>query len=88
MSLKGICRYRYRRCPGKLYCFNSSRARGRLNEDDGKVRVQDGVYLFRVQSVRVGLDRLCSGQDLNFKGVQRACTIIRFGQGENYTRIL
>ena len=42
---------------------------------------QDGVCLLRVQSVRAGLDRLCSGRDLNFKGAQRACTIIQFGRG-------
>ena len=55
------------------------RAPGRLNEAGGKVRVQDGVCLFRVQSLRAGLDRLCSWRDLNFKGVQRACTVIQFG---------
>ena len=46
------------------------------------MRVQDGVCLLRVQSVRAGLDRLCSGRNLNFKGAQRACTIIQFGRGE------
>ena len=45
------------------------------------MRVQDGVCLLRVQSVRAGLDRLCSGRNLNFKGAQRACTIIQFGRG-------
>ena len=40
------------------------------------MRVQDGVCLLQVQSVRAGLDRLCSGQDLNFKVVLRACTVI------------
>ena len=57
--------------------------RGRLNEAGGKVRVQDGVCLLRFQSVRAGLDRLCSGRNLNFKEAQRACTIIQFGRGEN-----
>ena len=66
----------------------SPRAGGRLNEVGGKVRVQDGVWLLRVQSVRAGLDRLCSGRNLNFKGVQRACTLIQFGRGEKYPRIL
>ena len=46
------------------------------------MRVQDGVCLLLVQSVRAGLDRLWSGRNLNFKGVQRACTIIQFGRGE------
>ena len=46
------------------------------------MRVQDGVCLLRIQSVRAGLDRLCSGRDLNFKGVQRACTVIQFGRGK------
>ena len=66
----------------------SSRARGRLNEAGGKVRVQDGACLFRqgrVLSVRARLDRLCSGWDLDSKGVQRACTVIQFGRGKkNY----
>ena len=50
------------------------------------MRVQYGVLLLRegqVQSVRARLDRLCSGRDLNFKGVQRACTIIQFEREEN-----
>ena len=46
------------------------------------MRVQNGVCLLRVQSVRAGLDRLCSGRNLNFKWAQRACTIIQFGRGE------
>ena len=46
------------------------------------MRVQNGVCLLRVQSVREGLDRLCSGRNLNVKGAQRACTIIQFGRGE------
>ena len=48
------------------------------------MRVQDGVCLLRegrVQSVRTRLDRWCSRRDLNFKGVQRACTVIQFGRG-------
>ena len=60
----------------------SPRARGRLNEAGDKVIIQDGVCLHRVQSVRAGLDLLCSGRDLNFKGVQRACTVIQFGRGK------
>ena len=46
------------------------------------MRVQDGVCLLRVQSVRAGLDRLCSRRNLNFKGAQRACTIVQFGRVE------
>ena len=46
------------------------------------MRVQNCVCLLRVQSVRAGLDRLCSGRNLNFKWAQRACTIIQFGRGE------
>ena len=46
------------------------------------MRVPDGVCLLGVQSVRAGLDQLCYGQDLNFKGVQRACTAIQFGRGK------
>ena len=61
----------------------SPRARKRLNEAGGKVRVQDGVCLLRVQSVRAGLDRLCSGRDLDFKEVQRAFTVIQVGRGKN-----
>ena len=64
----------------------SPRARRRLNEAGGNVRVQDGVCLLRegrVQSVRARLDRWCSGRDLTFKGVQRACTVIQFGLGTN-----
>ena len=48
------------------------------------MRVQHGVCLLRegrVQSVRARLDRWCSGRGLNFKGVQRACTVIQFGRG-------
>ena len=51
----------------------SPRARRRLNEAGDKVRVQHGVCLLRVHFVRAGLDRLCSGRDLNFKGVLKAC---------------
>ena len=54
------------------------------------MRVQDGVSLLRegrVQSVRARLDRWCSGRDLNFKGVQRACTVIQFGRGNIYIYI-
>ena len=46
------------------------------------MRVQHGVCLLRVQSVRAELDRLCSRRNLNFEGPQRACTIIQFGRGE------
>ena len=46
------------------------------------MRVQDGVCLLRVQPIRAGLDRLSSGRNLNFKGVQRACTTIQFGRRE------
>ena len=48
----------------------SPRARGRPNEAGGKVRVEGGVCFLRVQSVRAGLDRLCSGRELDFKGVR------------------
>ena len=69
----------------------SPRARTRLNEAGGNVRVQDGVCLLRegrVQSVRTRLDRWCSRRDLNFKGLQRACTDIQFGRGINiYIRV-
>ena len=51
------------------------------------MRVQDGVCLFRVQSLRAGLDRLCSWRDLNFKGVQRACTVIQFGLEKKQFRV-
>ena len=54
-----------------------------LDEAGGKVRVQDGVYLFRkgrVQSIWARLDQLCSGRDLDFKGAQRTCTVIQFGR--------
>ena len=57
--------------------------RGRRNEAGGKVRAQDGLCLLQVQSVRAGLDRLCSGRNLNFKREQRECTIIQFGRGKN-----
>ena len=63
----------------------SPRARGTLNETGDKVRVQDGVCLLRegrVQPVRARLNRLCSGRDLDFKGMQRACTAIQFGRGK------
>ena len=69
----------------------SPRARGRLNDAGDKVRVQDGVCLLRegrVQSVRARLDRLCSGRDLDFKGVQRACTVNQFERGKKKTRLL
>ena len=66
----------------EAYEATSPQALRRLNEAGGKVRVQDGVCLLRVQSVRAGLDRLCSGQDLDFKWVQRACTVIQFGRGQ------
>ena len=59
-------------------------ARGRMDEAGGKVRVQDGVCLLRegqLQSLRARLDRLYSGRELDFKGVQRACTAIQFGRG-------
>ena len=46
------------------------------------MRVQDGVCFLRIQSVRAGLDRLCSGRNLSFNGAQRACTITQFGRGE------
>ena len=49
------------------------------------MRVQDGICLLRkgrIQSVWVRLDRLCSGRDPIFKGVQRACTVIQFGRGK------
>ena len=49
------------------------------------MKVQDGVCLLRegwVQSVRARLDRLFSGRDLDFKGMQRACTTIQFERGE------
>ena len=56
------------------------------------MRVQDGVCLLqegRVQFVRARLDRWCSGRDLYFKGVQRACTVIQLGQEKNiYIRVL
>ena len=54
------------------------------------MRVQDGVCLLqegRVQFVRARLDRLCSRQDLDFKGVQRACTVIQFERINNEIRI-
>ena len=69
----------------------SPRARTRLNEAGGNVRVQDGVCLLRegrVQSVRTRLDRWCSRRDLNFNWLQRACTDIQFGRGINiYIRV-
>ena len=56
----------------------SPRARGRLNEAGGKVRVQDGVCLLRVQSVRAGLIGCVPGGTListgcreHARGVQR-----------------
>ena len=56
------------------------------------MRVQDNVGLLRgsrVQSVRARLDRLCSGRELDFTGVQRACNVIQFEQGKkNKSRIL
>ena len=57
------------------------------------MRLQDGVCLLRegqVQSVCSRLGRLCSGRDLNFKGVQIACTVIKFGRGKQKqkTRVL
>ena len=63
----------------------SPRVRGRLNEAGDKEGVQDGSCLLRegrVQSVWARLDRLCSGRDLDFKGVQRACTVVQFGRGK------
>ena len=66
-------------------------AYGTLSEAGGNVRVQDGVCLLRegrVQSIRARLNRLCSGRDLNFKGVQRACTVVQFGRGKNNPRIM
>ena len=51
----------------------------------GRVRVQDSVCLLRegrIQSVRARMDRLCSGQDIDFKEVQRSCTVIQFGRGK------
>ena len=56
-----------------------------MDETGGKVTFQDGVCLLRegrVQSERARLDRLCSRRDLDFKGAQRACTVIHFGRGK------
>ena len=70
----------------------SPRVHGRLNEAGGKMRVQYSVCLLRegrIHSVRVRLNQLCSAQDLDFKGVQRACTVTQFGRGKkNNPRIL
>ena len=54
------------------------------------MRVQDGVCLLRegrIQSVRARMDRLCSGQDIDFKEVQRSCTVIQFGRGKKTNRV-